>query len=845
MPEGISCAALLLAVAFTVSGAEQVERRPGPDWIKPCPIPEGFGEAADGIRCLLVDQQVNASTATRFAHYAREITNPRGVQDGSRITVSFDPSYQTLSLNQLLIHRGGEKIDRLQSQPVRILSRERAMEENLYDGSVTAVLDIEDVRPGDVIEYALTLSGENPVFKGRYSEFVTVAWPIPIARQQFRLLWPADRRLDWKQSTADEIDHEESTNGGLTEHVWSQSNIRQTVAEDNIPPWFAPFGWIQLSEWKDWVDVARWAEEFYQIPGSLPGEVESELEKLRALPSEEAQILGALEFAQNRIRYLSVSSGMHSHAPYPVEEVIRRGYGDCKDKARLLTAMLRELGFDASPALVNSVAQRTIDGWLPTPESFDHVIVRLVWNGHDYWLDPTAAHQGGPLASRYQPDYGKALVLDGKGASLTAVQLQGQEDVSIEVTETYRIPDYTSDVQLTVDSTHRGGEADWMRTYLALMDRQEVERNLLNYTTKLHAEAVQSSKPQFSDDAESNVLKSQERYRIASYFRPNPDTPGYLQASAYPYLIDAQTKEPFTRQRTMPIAVNHPKSITERFVFHIPPNGSFKNEDVTISDDAFEFRKTVDFRDDTLTVTHQYSTLQDSVDPARTSAYLKNLRSVREKLGYSIAIPESLANPDASPSSPATDDPIGRANWLFITIVVLTALFSAGLAIAGYFWRPNWPPPVDPPGPFGLKGWLILLGFGVVASPIRIIANAWPLFGFFDIETWQVLTTRGTPQYNSLWAPVLIFETVASIAFFFATVLGVALFFRKRRTFPPIFISILVVSTVFFMIDDLLAAHLLEDQHSPSANPLAPWIPVFIWVPYLLVSKRVRSTFVR
>ena len=88
-----------------------------------------------------------------------------------------------------------------------------------------------------------------------------------------------------------------------------------------------------------------------------------------------------------------------------------RRFGDCKDKALLLVTLLRALGTEAEPALVNTEARQAIADWLPSPLAFDHVIVRFVFQSRTYWVDATRALQRGTLAHFEDPPFARALVV--------------------------------------------------------------------------------------------------------------------------------------------------------------------------------------------------------------------------------------------------------------------------------------------------------------------------------------------------------------------------------------------------------------------------------------------------
>ena len=69
----------------------------------------------------------------------------------------------------------------------------------------------------------------------------------------------------------------------------------------------------------------------------------------------------------------------------------------------------------------------------------------------------------------------------------------------------------------------------------------------------------------------------------------------------------------------------------------------------------------------------------------------------------------------------------------------------------------------------GLSGLLVLVGLGIILSPILVIAQTFPIYSeIFSNGSWEALTTPGTKAYNPLWAPILICEITINIALVFA-----------------------------------------------------------------------------
>jgi hypothetical protein len=157
-------------------------------------------------------------------------------------------------------------------------------------------------------------------------------------------------------------------------------------------------------------------------------------------------------------------------------------------------------------------------------------------------------------------------------------------------------------------------------------------------------------------------------------------------------------------------------------------------------------------------------------------------------------------------------------------------------------------------GPVGLGGWLILPMLGLFITPIftvyTIINDLLPVF---EDEAWASFTTRGGEFYHPDWQGTFIVELFGNVAIASFAVILIVMFFSKSRSFPSFFITFLIVHIIFLMIDFLLAVPVLEDVFPDFAMSAKKElgrdfgrsiIGGFIWIPYMLKSKRVRNTFV-
>ncbi len=157
---------------------------------------------------------------------------------------------------------------------------------------------------------------------------------------------------------------------------------------------------------------------------------------------------------------------------------------------------------------------------------------------------------------------------------------------------------------------------------------------------------------------------------------------------------------------------------------------------------------------------------------------------------------------------------------------------------------------VENPELAGLGGWLILVGFGVVVSPLRMILQIYPPYTeMFSNGYWEIITTPGSQSYNPAFASILIGEMILNGILFFSWIYIAFLFFLKKRDFPKWYIGIMAFTLIFIIGDALLLMAFFPSISIADPETIKEIVQAIIgaaiWIPYMLVSKRVKATFVR
>lgn len=149
----------------------------------------------------------------------------------------------------------------------------------------------------------------------------------------------------------------------------------------------------------------------------------------------------------------------------------------------------------------------------------------------------------------------------------------------------------------------------------------------------------------------------------------------------------------------------------------------------------------------------------------------------------------------------------------------------------------------------GISGWLILVGIGIVVSPLRIITQIFPAYSkIFSDGSWAALTTPGTKVYSPLWSPLLFGEMAINGGLVLAWLFVAFIFFSKKKEFPKWYIGILTFSLTFILLDAFVISAVLPGKPvfdvETSKEFFRALVVTLIWIPYMLISKRVKATFV-
>lgn len=807
-----------------------------PAWLKKIAVDANVNTPPDntgGYYYLLINVQDNVETEHRFIHYAVKVINSEGIQSISDISTSYDPDYQKLIFHKIVIHRNGKSIDKLNGQKIETYQRETNMERHLYDGTLTAVVNLTDIREGDVIEYSYSRIGKNPVFQGKYFEKFNFEYSIPVNKIHYSVNINPRRKLHFKYfNGASKPSINKSENG--VSYSWDYSDVRAVLYDVNVPAWYDQEKSVAVSEYPDWNAIVDWALPLYELESREIESVKNIMAENIKTTDRNLQIVNAIRLVQDEIRYLGFESGLSACKPNRPELVLERRFGDCKDKSLLLVAALRSLGLEANPLLVNSQRTFAIEKDLPSPASFDHCVVHVKWNDKEVYIDPTLSSQGGSWDSQFFPEYQVGLLI--KPGTSELRKLTASDHSKTVLKEIITAKDYHKPATYLVRTEYYGSRADFQRAFFKNNSKDYINKEYLNFYSRIYPEIKSVKEINFLDyerNSENRII-IEEEYEIQGFWETSEENTDLFSSRVYALVLENLVDVPKTSARNMPYYLGAPTEFLQETVIELPDDWQVENSKLEFRSDAFAYNSKVVKGAKSIMLTFDYKTFRSYIDADQVKEFI----SLHEKIKGDLSF---FLNYDKSVES-------FRFSWFSLVLLIISV--GAGLYFARklYFeYNPDSPINTQNPKPIG--GWLILVAIGISISPFRILYNVVSTQEYFNHNLWIGLFDSEKSVIIPELAALLVFELVYNTLIFIYIILVLILFYKKRTSLPRLISIFYAVNLVVIVIDTVLALGLMPNVYSEQEkvgfykNIVGSLIACAIWIPYFTISQRVKETF--
>lgn len=130
----------------------------------------------------------------------------------------------------------------------------------------------------------------------------------------------------------------------------------------------------------NWSDVSRWLTELSDSQAVLDDALAGKAKQLTAAAKTELERIQAIGRYVQAVNYVAIQTGIGrggGYRPHSSLDVFAKSYGDCKDKANLMRAMLKAVGIQSYLVCIYSGDPTFVREEWPSPQQFNHCIIAV------------------------------------------------------------------------------------------------------------------------------------------------------------------------------------------------------------------------------------------------------------------------------------------------------------------------------------------------------------------------------------------------------------------------------------------------------------------------------------
>jgi transglutaminase-like putative cysteine protease len=335
------------------------------------------------------------------------------------------------------------------------------------------------VASGSLVEEELVSTESTPYFGAGTVERFYCGGSVTVQHTRLILDAPAALPLRYVIHLLPDLKPRRNESEGRTQIIFDYGPIDAVDdPETGLPSDTPAYPSITFSTGDSWRQVAERYGKIIdkQIAGAELNSIVDNL--IRGKPSHNEKAAAIVQYLDREVRYTGVEFGEAALVPQSPSESLARKYGDCKDKASLLVAMLRTADIPAYIALLNAGSPEDVVSDLPGIGMFDHAIVYVPGNP-DLWIDATDEYAR--LGEIPNGDQGRlALIVRADSNSLVHTPVSSSADnVLIEKREIYLAENGPARIVET-SQPHGSSESSYRRSY-ADKQSKAAKDELTNY----------------------------------------------------------------------------------------------------------------------------------------------------------------------------------------------------------------------------------------------------------------------------------------------------------------------------------------------------------------------------
>jgi len=341
---------------------------------------------------LTVTQVYDNGLAGQFRQIVFQPLTDAGAAVGRQYSFTFQADRQRAQLRGARVYRASGAVDAaIESGEGPADSPELSM----YTSARTVYVQFPRLEAGDVVElrYRIDDIGDRGEFAGYFGEVEYLQSEAPIGHAEYVVIAPKDRKLYVDAQRIPGLEQKVELRGNERVHVFRADAVGGLNPEPAMPPWSEVLGFVHVSTYPSYQELGNWYWGLSRDQLELDGgtrELTHRIAEGKATTREKVEAV--YDWVVKNTRYVALEFGIYGYKPRRSVQTVSRGWGDCKDKAAVIVAMLNELGIDSTMVLVRTGHRGRFDSKVASLAPFDHAIAYVP--ELNLYLDGTAEFSG-------------------------------------------------------------------------------------------------------------------------------------------------------------------------------------------------------------------------------------------------------------------------------------------------------------------------------------------------------------------------------------------------------------------------------------------------------------------
>jgi hypothetical protein len=360
-----------------------------PDWVQrsksqTLPIYEA---ETDGVVLLDDVGYMVTSPGEYVEHYRRvvKILRPDG-RDAGDLRVFYQGKEKVVSLHAWSVDKEGHEYELKDKD---FAEKGVSFGYDLYNDVRMRTARAPAANPGSIVAFEYEVR-RNPMIN-HVDDWLQESMPVREARLALELPAGWEYKASWTGITPIE-----PVRVSPTRTEWTARDLPGIQHEPMRPPMGALAARVNITYYgpgvnnqinSTWDGIGRWYNALTTGRRDTTPEMVTKAQQLTAGKSDfDGKVRALASFLQTDVRYVAIEIGIGGYQPHPASEVFRARYGDCKDKATLLSSLLQSVGI-ASDYVIIDTQRGSVRPDLPTIY-FNHAILAI----ETPEIAPTAAY---------------------------------------------------------------------------------------------------------------------------------------------------------------------------------------------------------------------------------------------------------------------------------------------------------------------------------------------------------------------------------------------------------------------------------------------------------------------